>query len=153
MITRDVPTAATDGKRIFINPDYFCPLKVSEQVFILAHEMSHFVCRHPARFKHYAKQGELRGKPWIQTWANVCADYVINADIVASMPNATINPGWLFDPSIKGDELWEDVYERTLKVIPPPPPGQGKGKPKSGPCRPAGIGGHGGCGQRPPIAR
>jgi predicted metal-dependent peptidase len=46
---------------------------------------------------------------------------VINADIVASMPNAQIDPAWLFDPNIAGTELWEDVYERTLKVVSPPP--------------------------------
>ena len=127
VITRDLSTAATDGKRIYLNPDYFCPLPVSKQVFILAHEMSHFVCRHPQRFAHYRKEGSLKGLPWVQAWANVCADYVINADIVATMPNAKIDPAWLFDPSITGNELWEDVYTRTLKVI-KPPPGMGQGK-------------------------
>jgi predicted metal-dependent peptidase len=140
VITRDVPTAATDGKRIFLNPDYVCPLPVGKQIFVLAHEMSHLVCRHAQRFRHYVKTGTLRGKPAIQEWMNVCADYVINADILASISRAQIDPGWLYDPSISGDELWEDVYERTLKVIPPPPKGTASGgQPRQGPS-----GGHGG---------
>jgi hypothetical protein len=105
---------------------------VGKQVFIYAHEMSHAVCRHPQRFKHYLKQGNIKGKPAIQEWANVCMDYVINADILASMPNAQIDPAWLFDPNIAGTELWEDVYERTLKVIPPPPKGGRQGAPQPG---------------------
>jgi predicted metal-dependent peptidase len=132
VITRDVPTAATDGKRIMLNPDYVCPLPVGKQVFVYAHEMSHLVCRHAQRFKYYLKQGNIKGKPVILEWANVCADYVINADIINSMPNVQVDPGWLYDPNIAGTELWEDVYERTLKVIPPPPKGKGKGKGQPG---------------------
>jgi hypothetical protein len=98
-------------------------------VFILAHEMSHLVGRHPQRFKHYAREGSLRGKPWVQEHANICADLVINADLVDTGVG-TCNPDWLYDPQIKASELWEDVYERTLKVIkqPPPPPRKGKGE-------------------------
>ena len=142
VITRDINTAATDGKRVFLNPDYFCALKVSEQVFVLAHEVAHLVCRHPQRFKHYGKEDGLRGMPWSHEWANVCADYVINADLVDTMPGATINPGWLYDPTIEGSELWEDVYERTLKTT-PPPPGGGTGKGR----------GSGGSAQLPPTRR
>ena len=144
VITRDIPTAATDGKRIFINPDYFCPLPVGKQIFIWLHEVYHLVCNHPTRFKNYLKAGNIKGKPAIHEWANVCADYVINADILATVPAAQIDPAWLYDPSITGDMLWEDVYERTLKIAPP----GGSGKGQAQPGQP--TGGMGGAQSGPP---
>ena len=128
VITRDIPTLATDGRHIMINPDYFCRFTAQEQVFELAHEMSHLVCRHAQRCLHYAKEGTLRGLPFDRGFANVCADYVINADLVETGVGQ-INPAWLWDKDIKGEELWEDVYERLFKQGKgkPPPRGRGRG--------------------------
>ena len=131
IFTRDFPTACTDGKRIWINPDYFCNFKVGERVFILAHEVSHMVWGHPTRMKHYSRLGHIKNKPVVPEWANVCMDYIINANLVESKVGE-VNPSWLLDPTITGNELWEDVYERTLKVIPPPPSGGG-GQPPTPP--------------------
>lgn len=125
VFTRDVDTAGTDGRHLIFNPDYFSRLKVSEQIAVQAHEMAHFVQRHPQRFKHYRLAGNIKGLPVDFELANRAADYVINADILATIPRASLNPDWLYDPAIKGDELWEDVYERLYHK---PPEGQGKGQ-------------------------
>jgi predicted metal-dependent peptidase len=121
VFTRDFPTACTDGKRIYINPDYFCQFKVLEQVFILAHEVDHMVCGHPVRMKHYARQGTVKGKPFDPSWVNICMDYVINARLVSTKVG-TINPSWLLEPTVTGEELWEDVYDRLVQPPPPQPP-------------------------------
>jgi predicted metal-dependent peptidase len=168
--TLDIPTAATDGRHVVINPEYFCKHKVSEQVFILCHELAHLVGRHAQRFKHYEKQDSCMGLPWDHEHANRCADYVINADLVDTKVGSC-NPDWLYDPKIKASELWEDVYKRTYQNTrggqPPKPPGTGnpggspgtgQSTPKaggksgdgpegpSGPGRPKGVG----AGQSPP---
>jgi predicted metal-dependent peptidase len=129
VFTKDIPTAATDGRRILLNPDYVCGFTVPEQVFILAHEMSHLVSQHPTRMVHYKREDKLRNLPYDQRFANVCADYCINADLVET-GIGTINPAWLFDKAIKGSELWEDVYERLFKpgMCPPPPQRKGGGQ-------------------------
>jgi predicted metal-dependent peptidase len=115
VFTRDLPMAGTDGRHVFLNPDYVCGLKVSEQIAVLAHEIGgHLVTRHPQRFAYYQRVGEIKGKPVDQQLANVAADYVINADILATIPRASLNPDWLYDPAIKGDELWEDVYVKLF---------------------------------------
>jgi predicted metal-dependent peptidase len=135
VFTRDFPTACTDGKRIYINPDYFCQFKVLEQVFILAHEVDHMVCSHPVRMKHYARQGTVKGKPFDPNWVNICMDYVINARLVRTGVG-TINPSWLLEPSVTGEELWEDVYDRLYNPPPPtpqPPPQGGQGSPQPPP--------------------
>ena len=136
IFTKDFPTACTDGKRIYINPDYFCQFKLDERVFILAHEVDHMVCSHPTRSKHYRLQDNVKGKPYDHMFVNVCMDYVVNANLVESGVGA-INPDWLFRPDVKGDELWEDVYERLWQNPPPPPPGGGGGQGQPGPNKTA----------------
>ena len=129
VITRDVGTLATDGRHVIINPDYFDSLSKPEQVFVLAHEIDHIVGRHPQRFKNYRLAGIIKGKPVDLHFANVCADYVINANLVATAIGSC-KPDWLLHPSVKGDELWEDVYERLWQDGPPPPnPPPGGGRP------------------------
>src|SRR5262245_58410065 len=58
------PTAATDGKRLFYNPDYVAALKVLERCFLLAHETYHAVWRHPTRVLHYLTTGQIEGLPF-----------------------------------------------------------------------------------------
>src|SRR5215472_4070842 len=84
VFTRDIEMAATDGRNIFVNPEYLCGLKVGEQIALYAHEMSHLVGRHPQRFKHYVGMGNIKGCPVDHRLANIAADYVINADILES---------------------------------------------------------------------
>jgi predicted metal-dependent peptidase len=135
VITREVNTLATDGRHVIINPDYFDSLSKPEQVFVLAHEIDHIVGRHPTRFRNYRLAGTIKGKPVDLHFANVCADYVINANLVAT-GIGSCKPDWLLHPSVKGDELWEDVYERLWQDGPPPPVGGQpcpEGQPGGGP--------------------
>jgi predicted metal-dependent peptidase len=127
--TLGVPTAATDGKRHFFNPEYYSKLKPLERCFAKAHEVWHIIYKHPQRMKFYAQQGNLDGLPFIPALFNTAADYVINADLIASKIG-TCNPNWLYDPRFTGDMLAEDVYKilyNELPKPPPQPPGRGKG--------------------------
>jgi predicted metal-dependent peptidase len=119
--TRDIKTAATDGKRLFYNPDYFGTLKPMERCFAICHEVYHAVYRHPTRMAYYTREGKLSGLPFIDDLFNQAADYVINADLIDNAIG-TCNPAWLYDPTIKASELAEDVYAKLYKQLPPPPP-------------------------------
>jgi predicted metal-dependent peptidase len=121
--TAAIPSAATDGRRVYYNPDYLQTLKGPERVFVLAHEVYHAIQRHPSRMKHYSSVGKLRNFDWDQELFNVCADYIINADLVASNIGMC-NPAWLYDPQVSGKDLVEDLYE---KYFVPPPPNGGQG--------------------------
>lgn len=125
--TNDVQSAETDGRRIFYNPEYMANLKPPERIFALAHEVFHTIWRHPQRGKHYRSAGNLRGLPWSMKFANICMDYVINADLIAN-GIGLCNPAWLYDPAIKGTDLWEDVYEKHFPKNPPPQGGKGQGQ-------------------------
>lgn len=112
--TMAISSAATDGRRIFYNPVYLASLKPSERVFVLAHEVHHVIDRHPARMNHYRSVGKLRDLTWSPQLFNICADFVINRTLVDE-DIGSINPEWLFDPTVKSSDLVEDVYERFYK--------------------------------------
>ncbi len=67
ILTREVPTAATNGKYVKFNPDFIGPLTDEELKFLVAHE-----CFHPM-LEHNYRRGERQGRRW-----NMAGDYVIN---------------------------------------------------------------------------
>lgn len=67
IITREVPTAATNGKYVKFNPDFIGTLTDEELKFLVAHE-----CFHPM-LEHNYRRGERQGRRW-----NMAGDYVIN---------------------------------------------------------------------------
>ena len=150
--TIEFQTAATDGKRVFVNPVYMETLKPMERCFALAHETYHAIYKHPTRMAYYTKEGSIAGGlPFIKELFNVAADYVINADLV-DQGVGTCNPEWLHDPKIKASELTEEVYKKLWSQLPPPPPPP-VGPQGPGPCTPQGPGdkpGTTGSGNPPP---
>lgn len=122
MFTKDIPTAATDGRTIYINPEYMLERKPMERVFIYAHEVEHVICRHPQRGKHYSREGNIQGTPYDPEQMNIAEDYVINAGLM-EQGVGMYNQDWLYAPDVTGDQLAEDVYVRKYKKK---PPGQGQ---------------------------
>ena len=104
------PTAATDGKTIYVNPSFFKSLSIPERVFVLAHEVMHGIFQHMARAKMYIDRGvgpdlkEFDRFKW-----NKAGDYVINPLLVDS--NIGSMPvGGLYHPNFKSSDLVDEVY-------------------------------------------
>jgi len=80
IVTRDVPTAATDGKKVMFNPEFCNELTDEEMTFLVAHE-----CMHPM-LEHNYRRHERSPRRW-----NHAADYVINKllveDKIGKMPD------------------------------------------------------------------
>jgi predicted metal-dependent peptidase len=66
-LSEDIPTAATNGKRVVFNPAFISELTDEELKFLVAHE-----CMHPM-LEHNFRRGERDPRKW-----NQAADYVIN---------------------------------------------------------------------------
>jgi predicted metal-dependent peptidase len=105
----DIPTAATNGIHLLVNPDFFMSLNAGkmssidsdERLFLLAHEAWHVA------FKHMLRLEERDHKLW-----NMAADYVINYMLVSkgySMP-----AGGLYDRQYAGMNT-EEVYTLLKK--------------------------------------
>jgi predicted metal-dependent peptidase len=92
-----VPTAATDGKSISYNPEFFLDLTKEERLALLAHEVWH-VC-----FLHMVRKGNRDHKRW-----NVAADYVINDLLVLN--GFKLPKCGLHDVKYRGMST-EDVYD------------------------------------------
>lgn len=67
VMTRDVPTAATDGKKLYFNPDFMDGLSIEENMGVQCHEVLHDALLHVMR---------LHGRNRF-IW-NVACDYTIN---------------------------------------------------------------------------
>lgn len=64
-----IQTQATDGKNLFMNPQFTYNLDFSQKVFVLAHEIMHNVLQHMRR---------AQAQGWDMNKANVAADYECN---------------------------------------------------------------------------
>lgn len=94
--TNDIPTAATNGIKLLINPDWFCALTQPKQIGLLIHEVSHVALDHNSRGKNYDKEKYNRA-----------ADYVINLQITDE--GYEIPDGGLLDIQYRGMST-EEVY-------------------------------------------
>jgi len=124
-----IPFAATDGRRLLLNPlgvDFVAsrPHAVKYMAFILVHEALHGLLDHPLRASRLSDPAK----------ANVAADYIINAMVdqfskergsrvheeggVFMMP-----PVGLLDPELSKDYCMEELY-RILPSDPPSPGGK-----------------------------
>ena len=82
-----IPTQATDGRDIFINPEFTSELDFTGKVFVMAHEVMHCILNHLRRAKAIGAD---------MTKANIAADYECNITL-AEMDAVRRSPG-LNDP-------------------------------------------------------
>lgn len=99
-------TAATDGKNIYVDPNYFASLSESDRLFIIAHEIMHIKFMHMYRLKD--KAGEMRD---LEIW-NIAADAIINANL--ERDGFTIKDGYVNMPEALNYSA-EEFYQILLK--------------------------------------
>lgn len=101
--TFQIPTQATDGYNLFINPQFTAGLQMLEQIFVLAHEVMHCMLNHPRRL--YGREPEK---------ANYAMDYEINLMLGDIKPfSASLikdDVQGLYDTKWRG-MAWEDIYD------------------------------------------
>ena len=95
-ITEEISTAATDGKHLLINPDFFNKLTAAERLTLLAHEALHVL------LDHMHRRGTRDHKLF-----NIAADYVINGSLKKAQ--YVLPTGGLYDPQYDGMTT-EQVY-------------------------------------------
>ena len=106
--SQHIPTAATDGRTVVVNPEFWNKLTVGEQDGILLHEVLH------AALLHVPRRAGRHAEIW-----NAAADIVINGMI--AQEGYKLPEGGLRDEFVERLST-EEVYEVLLKKSQPPPP-------------------------------
>ena len=101
-----LPTAATDGRNIYFNREFFTPLTVKQVEFVIAHEILHAV------FDHMSRREGRDPKVF-----NIACDYAVNGQIVRdrigdyNLPDIKI----FHDPKYYGwsaEQVYDEIYEK-----------------------------------------
>lgn len=96
-----VPTAATDGRDIYVNPDFFAKLAPAEQDAVFLHEVLH------AALLHVTRRATRDPHGW-----NIAADIVVNGMIEKA--GYGLPKGAVRDPALENLST-EEVYERVMQ--------------------------------------
>ena len=113
--TYQIPTGATDGVYIYINPNFFNSLpNDSQRAFLLGHEVLHIVLRHAWRRIAFQKAGyfamdtKLGEIPFIHKIWNWVTDAIINRELIAY----GLEPidGAILDDRFDRNTLADDAY-------------------------------------------
>jgi predicted metal-dependent peptidase len=98
---KEIPTAGTDGKNIYYNPDFLSRLEEDEKTFLLAHEICHIA------FDHILRSENRNLRLW-----NIATDAVINQFLLKDgLP--LIKGAVDIEEAINYDS--ETLYEKLLK--------------------------------------
>jgi predicted metal-dependent peptidase len=105
--TQELPTAATDGRDIFVNPDFFNRLTANEQDGLLLHEVLHAALMHPTR-----REGRDPEK-----W-NIAADIVINGIVLSrgyDLPEGGVRDRGL--EHLSAEEIYDVLLQKNDKKL------------------------------------
>lgn len=102
------PTATTDGKNIFVNPEFYFSLKVAERRFLLAHEVWHTV------YMHFLRCGNRKTERF-----NIACDMEVNE--MLRQQNFSLHRSALLPPREWRGLNAESIYEK-LPDYPESPP-------------------------------
>lgn len=107
MWDHSIPTAATNGTTLFINPEFFLNLTDGQRVTLLAHESWH------VGYDHMGRMTNRDGTDW-----NNAADYAINQDLKDSGYEPI--DGWLQNDQYR-DLSAEEIYSKISNGQQPQP--------------------------------
>jgi len=97
--TKDIPTGATDGKRILYNTDFVDKQTEPKSLGLICHEVFHVILQHCQQFK--GKDPHL---------SNIAMDYVINDSLVYEMGLEIPDEGILDRNRNFLNMTWQQVY-------------------------------------------
>lgn len=107
--TRVIGTAATDGSRVLLNPEFFVSLSAVERDGVFLHEVLH------AALLHVPRCGSRQAERW-----NVAADIVVNG-MIAELEFARLPNGAIRDPGLEHlsvEEVYSLLSDRTVAMPP-----------------------------------
>lgn len=102
--TDRLPTAAVDGRNLFINRDFVHALSDGELMFLIGHEVMHCV------FEHMLRRGDRNPQVW-----NMAGDYVINLLLERDKIGDVIRKVDILLDRKFADMTTEQVYDKLME--------------------------------------
>lgn len=95
-----IPTACvTEDAKVYISPEFFLPLSIDQQSFVVAHEVGHVV------FQHHQRRSWRPPSAW-----NIAIDHALNIILVDDMGRQCLPEGVLYDPDKYRDKTAEEIF-------------------------------------------
>lgn len=112
--TFQVPTQATDGTRLLVNPEFTSGLSIKMKAFVMMHEVMHCALDHMQRGKSHNPEK-----------SNIAADYEVNALLKMDgvVTESDLKP-YLYDSKYEGMS-YEHIYSLSPKGPSSPSPQKG----------------------------
>ena len=102
--TNRLPTAAVDGRNLFINKDFVHALSDGELMFLIGHEVMHCV------FEHMIRRGDRNPQVW-----NMAGDYVINLILERDKIGDVIRKVDILLDRKYADMTTEQIYDKLME--------------------------------------
>lgn len=122
-VTRDIPTACTDGFNAMYNPDFLATQNDKQVAFIVAHETLHKAWRHLTVYETLHKKDPSIANQAMDYWINLKLVQTDDKGQVLEMPSVNGKPIGLLDYKYDGmsvPEIFKGLYEAKQE--------QGEGK-------------------------
>jgi predicted metal-dependent peptidase len=137
LFTEDVPIAATDGNNLILNPKAFFKFNLGERMFIIAHEVMHYVFNHcglsvPFRQSKKVKFADGTELPYDDQLMNVAMDLVINDLLIESKIGTFPKEGCHDTKIATHKDSFLDAYKKVFKQQQQGGGGGGGGNPPGG---------------------
>ena len=97
------PTAATDGRKFYYNPEFVMQLDDDEVLFLVGHELGHVI------FEHFLRKEDRLPNIW-----NMAGDYVINYILKREKIGRVITTVQILLDDKYADWVSEDVYDDLI---------------------------------------
>lgn len=99
-------TAATDGRHIFYNGEFFAKYSVREIEFIIAHEILHCIFDHMGRINKHDRR-----------LSNIAQDYAVNQVLKDDQIGRVPRDIQIYQHDKYRDWAWEEIYDDLAKDI------------------------------------
>lgn len=134
IMTKGIGNAATDGKNIMVNPDWFFKYSLPERTFVMAHEIIHNVygdidLLHRCKTSGFVPMNDgSKPLPFRNDLMQKSMDYRINALLIKAKIGKPPKDCGNYDKDMDGSESVLDVYQKVYEAEKDTPEGGGPGK-------------------------
>jgi len=142
-VSADLPTFATDGRVLLVNPEFNSELKDGERDFVVIHEGWHNALEHPYRMRDFVETNGLNIEEE-HDLINQAMDYEVNTIIKNYNDTMRAKHNWASDPlplvegALYADEFKEKTWEETYWILKDRQKQQQQQKPSPQPPQPGG---------------